>query len=167
MWASFSLRVVRNVGRIYRFRNPTIPMEHASDADQALYKVRAPQRYVEPNDGTVAIPDQRSSAADDLPDEVDGVFRHEGVGNRPFDVGRVTVTAPLRRERPETLRECRDALREGTRIDADSSWMEQHERLAVAALVIPGAHPLKFYVCWHLSAPNTRRRYSSFSPTWV
>jgi hypothetical protein len=85
--------------------------------------------------------------ADDPLEECDRVLRHQLVGDWALDIRGPPVATPLRREHVE-VRGQRVEVR-GPRPGVGPAGVEQHQRLALAVLVIPGTHLAKLHVACH------------------
>jgi hypothetical protein len=90
------------------------------------------------------VTEQVGRAAADLLEEGDRVPRHEPVGDRAVDIGRAPVPAPVRPEDAEVLGELGHARLEGPRVREPR--MQEHERVALAILLVVGAHLAELYV---------------------
>src|SRR6266849_5402263 len=125
-------------------RDQPIVMEHAADEDQAAEQVRSAEGGMEGDAGADAVTDDVRRSTDDGVDEVDRVLRQRLVRERSFDIGGMAVTTQIQSEHPKPCRQGLDIRLEEAGVD--HAAVQQDERLAVAALVIPGLHVGKLYV---------------------
>ena len=122
-------------------------MKDAGGQDQAADEVGAPQRRHQRHDRAVAGADEVGGPADDPLDEGDRVRGHQLVGDRPVDVGGAPVAAALGREDAKARHELVEVRPQGARVDP--AGMQQHERLPVAMLVVPGVDTVQVNVLGH------------------
>ncbi len=90
--------------------------------------------------GADAVADEMRGSNDDCVEELDGVLGEGRVRERPVDIGGVAVAAQIEREHTEPGSERFDVLIEAAGVD--DATVQQDERLALAALVVPGLHVL-------------------------
>jgi hypothetical protein len=122
-------------------------MEHAADQDHPKGEVGAAKCDVQRHARTGAPADEVRRPTHHCLEEGDRVLCHQLISNRPLHIRGPPVAAPLRREQAKARGQCLEGRHPGPRVGP--SRMQQHERVAVAVLVIPGTNPAKLHVTRH------------------
>jgi hypothetical protein len=122
-------------------------MEHAADQDHPKGEVGAAKCDVQRHARTGAPADEVRRPTHHCLEEGDRVLCHQLISNRPLHIRGPPVAAPLRREQAKARGQCLEGRHPGPRVGP--SRMQQHERVAVAVLVIPGTNPAKLHVIRH------------------
>jgi hypothetical protein len=128
-------------------------VEDAGDENDPASQVGAAQREEQADDRAVTAAEQMCRPADHLLQERDRVQCHRLKRDRTRDIRRAAVPAPLGRVHVEAGSERTDVRSERARIDTGPSGVKQHQRLAVAVLLIPGAHVAELCVVRDLNLP--------------
>ena len=141
--------------RVDHLRDPSVAVKDAADQDHAAGEVGSAQCDQQRDVRAGAVPHELCRAADDLLEKRDRVLAHQLVGDRARDIWRAPLATPLRRVDVEVGRERGEIWRPCPR--SSSAGVQQHKRLAVAMLVIPGADLAKLNVATHGITPDSGR----------
>jgi hypothetical protein len=122
-------------------------VEDPGDQDQTADQLGAAQRNQQRHRDPVAAAEQVRRPGHHRLQEGDGIGGHQLVGDGAIDVGGMAMPAPLGGEDVQPRRQRVDVGREGACVGA--SGVQQHQRLALAVVVVPGAHLAKLHIPWH------------------
>src|SRR6516165_2516338 len=168
VWRDLAVALAEEVRRL-AVEDPILPaiaVEYSGGEDQTAHQVGAAKRDGQRKGGAVAAAEQVHGLADDRFDEGGRVLCHEFKGDGPVDVGRVPMAPLFGRVDAEVLCECFQLRGQCAGIDSSPAWVQRHQRIALAALVVPHPH-ICWFSCWHTvmtsGGTQTHRRW----PGWL